>query len=480
MASSTFIKTAPHVSAELQEELPKTPIQVKGTIPSWLSGTFVRNGPVTVTVDGKKNDHWFDGLAMLHAFTFDHEQVTYTNRFLRTQAYQTVFEDGSLHYLGFAVDPCKSLFKRLFTWFIPQSKLKIANANINVAKLDEQLVALYEVHLPVKFDPETLETLGVLNYQDELPKEQCWTSAHPHYDAKRKETINYLIEFGRNSFYTFYRIADGSNKRELIAQIPVEEPSYMHSFAVTQNYLILTAFPLVVRPILLALQWKPFIKNFKWEPERGTEFIVIDRKSGKIIQRAKTKPFFAFHHINAFEEGQTVHLDIAAYPDAEVITGDFFYQNVVDKPNIPIRTAIERFSLQLPSGTIRYETLFEQTAELPRVHPALDGLPYRYAYFAGEDMLTPHVDFNSLYKVDTKTKTAKQWKADGCHPGEPIFIASPNAVEEDDGIVISIVLEPKKKKSFLLMLDAKEWREIARAEVPLAIPLGLHGQFFNL
>lgn len=71
-----------------------------------------------------------------------------------------------------------------------------------MAKFTDAYVAMTETPLPIQFDPKTLDTLGVYNYQDTLPNDKCWESAHPHYDKVAKETINYLIKFGRMSFYT--------------------------------------------------------------------------------------------------------------------------------------------------------------------------------------------------------------------------------------------------------------------------------------
>lgn len=267
MSIPTLFKKKSNVSAELQEEVENRSLEISGSVPHWLSGTLIRNGPIKVTVDGQSNEHWFDGLAMLHAFSFDEGKVNYSNKFLRSDAYHTVFDEGSINYSGFAADPCRSLFKQFFTFLIPNSNPEIHNANVNVAKLANEYVALTEVPLPVKFDPITLETLGVLDFKDDLPKEKCWESAHPHYDIQQKRTVNYLIKFGRTSYYTLYSIEDGSSERKIIAEIPVEEPSYMHSFAVTENFIILTEFPFVVKPIDLITRKKAFIKNFTWQPE---------------------------------------------------------------------------------------------------------------------------------------------------------------------------------------------------------------------
>ncbi|MFI5344291.1 MAG: carotenoid oxygenase family protein, partial [Chlamydiales bacterium] len=279
---SLFVKK-PKISTDLDVELQNHPLAISGTIPTWLSGTLIRNGPVNVTLDDQKNQHWFDGLAMLHAFSFHDGQVTYSNRFLRTDAYQTVFEEGSLNYGGFAADPCRSGFKSFFTWFLPRSKIDLPNANVNVAKIAEQYVALTETPLPIHFDLKTLATVGVLDYQDTLPHGECWESAHPHHDSRRGETLSYLIEYGETSYYVLYRIKDGSSQREVIAKIPVQEPAYMHSFAVTENYVVFTEFPLIVNPQTLLSNEQSFIKNFRWEPQRGTQFLLVNRHDGQLV-----------------------------------------------------------------------------------------------------------------------------------------------------------------------------------------------------
>ena len=59
-----------------------------------------------------------------------------------------------------------------------------------------------------------------------------------------------------------------------------------------------------------------------------------------------------------------------------------------------------------------------------------------------------------------------------------MFVATPGAADEDDGVILSVVLDAKKASSFLLILDASSFRELARAEVSHHIPFGFHGQHF--
>lgn len=465
------------VRASLEEELNNQPLKIQGKIPQWLSGTLVRNGPIDVFVNGKTTDHWFDGLAMLHAFSFQKGEVTYSNKFLRTDAYKKVFEEGSLNYEGFAIDPCRSLFKKFFTFFYPSSCEVLHNANINVGKLADAYVAYTEVPLPVSFDKETLNTLGVFNYQDELPKDKCWESAHPHYDATRKETINYLIEYGRKSYYVVYRILDGSSERQVIARIPVQNPAYMHSFSVTENRIIFTEYPFVVKPFEMVFGSKAFIKNFVWKQNDDTHFLILDRHKGSVVGRYSIKPFFAFHHANAYEKGNKIILDIVTYKDAEIISaiGDQTRENSALNEKVKdYNLHLERFTVDLDKETLVSEPLFDHVVEFPRINQDFDGKIYRYLY-----LIDPQEGgTRPLYKVDVEKKKSLQWSQEGCQPGEPVFVQSPDSKDEDDGVVLAVVFDSLRKQSFLLVLDGKSFTEIGRAIVTHVIPPGLHGQFF--
>ena len=74
---------------------------------------------------------------------------------------------------------------------------------------------------------------------------------------------------------------------------------------------------------------------------------------------------------------------------------------------------------------------------------------------------------------------AKTWSEDGCYPGEGVFVPSPDARSADDGVVLSVILDAAVERSFLLVLDAGSFDELARAEVPHHIPFGFHGQHFD-
>jgi carotenoid cleavage dioxygenase-like enzyme len=83
----------------------------------------------------------------------------------------------------------------------------------------------------------------------------------------------------------------------------------------------------------------------------------------------------------------------------------------------------------------------------------------------------------SIVKGDVVARTSAVWAEDGCYPGEPVFVGRPSASDEDDGVLLSVVLDARSERSFLLVLDARSLEELARAEVPHHIPFGFHGQY---
>ncbi len=105
----------------------------------------------------------------------------------------------------------------------------------------------------------------------------------------------------------------------VVATLSADRPAYMHSFGMSERYLVLVEFPLVVNPLRLKFSGKPFIRNYQWEPDRGARFHVVDKESGQVVRTARSGAVFAFHHVNAFEEGDEIVVDIVAFPDSGVI-----------------------------------------------------------------------------------------------------------------------------------------------------------------
>ena len=447
--------------------LPSPP--TTGEIPDWLSGTLVRTAPSQFETERKSLNHWFDGYAMLHQFDFSDGTVSYRNRFVESAAYRSVREKGRMTRGEFATDPCRSLFGYLMSLFSSNSATD--NPNVSVNKIGERWVAMTETPLPIVFDPDELATEGEYPYSDDL--DGFVTVAHPHFDHAGN-LYSYLLDFGYQSRYQIYRQAPGSTERELIAEIPSQEPAYVHSFGFTERYIVLAEFPFVVNPLRLKFSGQPFIANYRWKPERGTRFHVIDRRGEQPVRTITGEPFFCFHHVNTYEADGGLIVDLVAYEDAGIIE-DFYLENLRHQP-IEATAELRRIRLDPDAGTATSTRLSDTLLELPRINYAYNGRPYRYLY-AGAT-LQPGNFIDALVKYDLQTGAERRWSEEKTYPGEPVFVPQPDRAAEDAGVILSVVFDAQAQTSFLIVLDAATFGEQARVSLPQHIPFGFHGNYF--
>ena len=87
--------------------------------------------------------------------------------------------------------------------------------------------------------------------------------------------------------------------------------------------------------------------------------------------------------------------------------------------------------------------------------------------------------YDQLVKIDLATRSTSTWHSPGCYPGEGVFVGRPGRRDEDDGVILSVVLDSTRGGSFLLVRDAGSFAELARAELPHPVLFGYHGQFYD-
>ena len=444
---------------------------IKGTFPAWLKGSFLAIGPGVFELQKSSANHWLDGFGMIHRFSIQDGTITYSNKIINSTYYQECCKSGKLR--GSIPEKKQSTWSKLTSAMSSSSKRPVYdNTNINIACMNNEIVAITETPHHLKIDNKTLATTGKVNFDDTL--EAHFSCAHPLYDPATQEWFGVAIQYAHTSNYIVYKIKNNTSKRITLATIPAGYPSYMHSFALTKNYIILTETPLIVSPYDLLLSDHSFLDTFNWTPKNGTNFIVITRATGKKVGTYKVDPFFTLHHVNAQEKNGQLLIDLIAYKDAEIITKTFNYKNLCQsKMHLP-SSYLKRFTINPKNNKVSISLLADSSIELPHINQAYFMKDYRYVYATGSDQSMA----NQLTKIDLSTKQHLYWKCNGCFPTEPIFIASPQAMQEDEGVILSLVLDACAQKSFLLVLDAQTFKELGRAYVCHHIPFTIHSKFF--
>ena len=464
---------APHLGFRtLQEEVGPLDLAITGRVPDWLDGALLRTGPALFEVGRSSYRHWFDGLAMLYRFSFGGGRVQYTNRLLHSRAHEAARAKGRIVQGGFGTAPDNGVLGRLHTLVF--GAVSFDNANVNVVARGDGAFALTETPTPIAFDPHTLETLGPRPCRDGLHGHI--TTAHPQTDARRGVQVNYLMSCGpRTTIHVLEQPLAGGRRRR-VGSVAVQEIPYMHSFGMTDHYIVLVEPPYRAQPLRLRFSLKPPIESYRWLPGEATRFHLIYRDSGR-VRTVEGPPCFAFHQANTFEDGDSVVVDLCAYPDASVMQG--LSLDRLRGPGIAglHDSRLLRYRLPKAGGTAQVEEISAQPAEMPRINDgAVAGRRYRSLWVAGRR--GPDSAFlDRLVHVDVEHGTpAATWESEDCYVGEPVFIPRPGARDEDDGVVAALVLDAAAGRSSLLLLEARSLGLLARAELPHAIPFDFHGQ----
>jgi carotenoid cleavage dioxygenase-like enzyme len=135
-----------------------------------------------------------------------------------------------------------------------------------------------------------------------------------------------------------------------------------------------------------------------------------------------------------------------------------------------------RLTVKPGNSKIHQRGLAEGNLELPRIdYEAVNAKNYRYAYGVGARDPRTSGFTDQISKLDIKRSEQIHWNDREAYPGEPVFVRRPGSHGEDDGVLLSVVLDAARRTSYLLVLDARDMSELARAAVPYHIPFGFHG-----
>lgn len=447
-------------------ELSDISLSIEGTIPSWLSGTFYYNGPAQFELGSQPFKHTFDGFAMVHRFTIDHGQILYANKYVESTFKKEAHEKGKLP-IGFVENEKPSWFNKVSALLAKPKKYD--NTNTHLWMMNDTFLALTETPDHIQLDPKTLITKRPFSFPCSQKSHTC--TIHPLYDIESGQWYNLHTTFGHTSQYQICTINPTTYDCSVIANISVDYPSYIHSFSLTTDYIVVVESPFVVNPYDLLGSSKRFVDHFVWKPERKNRLFILDKKTGKEIQRITFthQPFFFFHMINAFQQQGTIHCDIITYPDVGIVRSSSLLVDLIDGKHKDIGH-LERFSINLKTACIERKLLCNEHIEFPAINQAYR--QHKYTYIYG----TEYTD-QSLKKIDIDTGTITTWHDTGFIVTEPQFISRPGSHKEDDGVLLAITTDTKLKRSGLLILDAQTLKPHAYAWLNQHIPLGYHGLF---
>jgi len=422
------------------------PLDVQGTLPEDLVGVLYRNGAMgMIAPDGKRYEHWFDGDGGILAVRLGAGQAEGAAKLLESPGLRKERRRGKRLHLGFGSTVEKPLFKLL------GSKMKNV-ANTNVIGVGDELLALVESCPPTRIDPQTLQLLGPTDLGGVV---KGGFSAHPHTTSASNRLINTGIEFGMKNTLRLYSVTPGGKAEVLYEQVDPHAP-LVHDFGLTEQSAVLLLPPLRMDMGRTLRSGGAVSEGFVWEPERGTEVLIIPLDAPDAAIRFTVDPFFQWHVANAHQSGHEIVLDLVRYDNFEnnraignIITG------LPNSGEIDGRLCRMRIDTKQRSHTM--EVVGERTGEFPQTSPMRWGKAHRYVYLAehssAQVAMVGLPDRLTRYDMDTGVATELP-SAEGVYPGEPLLVPKPGCSEEGDAWVLSMAYDSAAGRSGLLIYDA--------------------------
>lgn len=471
--------------APVQQEVTLSALPIRGRIPGHLDGRYLRIGPNPVTDPGP-DYHWFLGDGMVHGLRLrDGKAEWYRNRFVRSP--KVAADLGE--------EPIRGARPHAGMDFSPNTNI-VGHAGRTLA-LVEGGPRPYEL-------TDELDTVGPCDFDTTL---LGGYTAHPIIDPDSGElhAVSYFFGWGDRVRYTITG-TDGRVRKSV--DIKVHGSPMMHSFALTQKYVILFDLPAVFSiPTVLGriprgiqpfarMALNSFIGRhpiperlaaamlasggssdnvgsrtsdlpYRWDDSYPARLGLISRDGdANQVRWFPVDPCYIFHPLNAFDQGETVVLDAVRHPR--------MFATAINGPGEG-DSSLVRWTLNLVDGRVDQHQLDGRSQEFPSIDERRVGRNYRYGYsihYADRE----HSDGILRYDFTAGAETAHML-APGQTAGEFTFVPSSAGSAEDDGILMGFIHDAATDTSRLQLLDAGTLEEVASVQLPVRVPAGFHGNW---
>ena len=449
----------------LHEEVDATDLaELEGTIPTDIDGIYVRNteNPVHQALG---RYHPFDGDGMVHVIDFKDGHANYRNRFVRTRGFEAEQEAGQSLWGGLMDGAGVSLRPG----FGAHGGLKDASSTDVVVHGGRIVSTFYQCGEAYWLDPETLEQGGVASWG---PLDGV--SAHAKVDEATGELL--FFNYSKHAPYMHYGVVDRTGKLVHYVPVPLPGPRLPHDMAFTANYSILNDLPVFWDEELLKRNVHA-VREHRGLPSR---FAVIPRFGNpEDIQWFEADPTYILHFLNAYEDGDEIVMDgyfqekPMPRPLADAPAGFEHMMAYVDEHSFLPK--LHRWRFNLKTGETREYHMDDRVLEFGMFNQRYAGRPYRYAYstFTKPGWFL----FKGFVKHDLQT--GQSWSIElpeGRYASEAPFVPRIGATDEDDGYLVSFIIDENTGTSECILVDCKDFEAgpVVRIALPHKLSSGTH------
>ena len=330
---------------------------IDGDVPSFPRGTWFLNGPGRFSVGGQPYAHWLDGDGLVRALRFDGPDVTFASRFVRTRKFVEEERAGRVLFRTFGSASRGRLNDR-------ETGLE-SPANVSIVMHAGALIALGEQGQPWQIDPETLGTIGPYDASGALTPVTPF-AAHAKLDPATGEWFNFGVSYSveRPELHVFK--FDGEGRQVFRTRVPLPYCCMIHDFALTATYAAFYVAPCLL-DIARLRAGGTVMDALTWQPERGSQVMIVSRRTGELLCSAPAGARYCLHTINGFEASGSVTLDVIelARPVYDSYTVPRLFERSLDAR--PVRLVVDTSHARV---TFRQELPGVSAPEFPVTDPA--------------------------------------------------------------------------------------------------------------
>ncbi len=441
-------------------------LEIHGELPREMNGCWYRMTPDPQYPPRLGDDIYLSGDGMISLFRFENGHVDYKSRYVRTERFLAERKAR------------RSLFGVYRNSFTDDPSVEGADrtvANTSPVWHAGRLFATKEDGLPYEIDPVTLDTRGRFDWNGRLRTKTV--SAHPKIDPRTGELLFYGYEAsGEASTDMSFCVADKDG--ELVSEEWFEAPypAMVHDFAITEDYVIFPLFPTLVDLDRLKAGGPHWVSDVSQDAYLG----VMPRRGGVRHLRWFKRPGGQFFHvINAWNEGETISLDLCvsemnSFPFIPDVSGAAYDPQKAS-------TLPSRWTLDLTRNDDRIDerTISQVPGDVPRIDDRRIGQRYSQSWMGMVDPMRAMrmsgpvgAGFNMVGRLDMDTGETDAWfGSDDDTFQEPQF--TPTGSGELEGYVLAVIEKHAENRS-----DVAVFRAGRMADGPMALirmPLRLRG-----
>lgn len=421
--------------APVYDEVEAFDLPVQGAIPEALNGLYVRNG--SNPHDGDSS-HWFFGDGMLHGVRLENgKALWYRNRYVQTDQYGGAADGG------------------------PPTGGNNAS-NVSAIYHGGKLLTSGEVGLPFEINVSDLSTVGVTDFDDSI---QTSFTAHPKIDPVTGNLHFFGYWFAEP--YLTYHVADPTGKVIHTQPIPVDKPTMVHSFAITQQDVVFWECPVVFD---LNAAVSGAANPFQWQPDYGARIGIMPLGGmASEIRWKEIDPCFVFHEVNAFRQGDDVIVDLCKY--STMFQGGASLGGSGE-------SSLSRWTIGTSGDELSFseDIITRASLELPTHDRRFSGREHQHGWLLEVRDNPDTVDFGGIAHVELGSGNISMWDpGQNNHANEAFFV--PDGEGEGEGWLLTYVFNHVSKKSYFAILDALDVASgpVASIELPQRVPFGFHG-----